>query len=353
MTDENRVERLLGDAFAARAHSAVREDRPVPHFEPDHDTGPGALPPSHHRRTVRWLAPLAAAAAVIAVVAAALVLHGSNAHQKQTPAARLGVTAAFAQADGATYGVGEPIVVTFDHAITDAKPFVKASSVAVDGTHAHGAWYFLKNAAGGLEAHYRLQDYWPAHATVTVRLRLQDVAAGAGLVFTDNAALSFHTGAAHISRVDGATHHMQVSVDGKLARTIAVSVGARGANTLSGTKIVLGKQQTGRLTKKGKYGYSEVIHDLVRLTTSGAPSPTGEYVLAAPFDLFAQGKLNVSQGGTDMSPANAQWFFGISRPGDVVTYTNTGGKTVGLTNGFGDWNVPWSTWQSGGILATH
>jgi len=32
-------------------------------------------------------------------------------------------------------------------------------------------------------------------------------------------------------------------------------------------------------------------------------------------------------------------------PGDVVTYTNTGGQTVQSWNGPGGlWNIPWSEW---------
>ena len=37
--------------------------------------------------------------------------------------------------------------------------------------------------------------------------------------------------------------------------------------------------------------------------------------------------------------------------GDPVTYTNTGGSTVTpVWDGYGDWNVPWATWQAGGVL---
>ena len=38
--------------------------------------------------------------------------------------------------------------------------------------------------------------------------------------------------------------------------------------------------------------------------------------------------------------------------GIPVLATNTGGPTMPSWDGYGDWNLPWSTWQTGGVLPT-
>ena len=50
-----------------------------------------------------------------------------------------------------------------------------------------------------------------------------------------------------------------------------------------------------------------------------------------------------------MSTANAAWLYAHSRVGDVVQYTGTT-KMMTLTNGYGDWNEPFSTYRRGSAL---
>ena len=74
------------------------------------------------------------------------------------------------EGDGKTYGVGMPIIAYFSKKITDASAFEKAVKVTVNGQPAEGAWYFepSQRQESALEAHYRLKDYWPAHASIQV-----------------------------------------------------------------------------------------------------------------------------------------------------------------------------------------
>jgi len=51
--------------------------------------------------------------------------------------------------------------------------------------------------------------------------------------------------------------------------------------------------------------------------------------------------------------ANAKWYYGFAQLGDVLKYSNTGGKPMPSWDGFGDWNVPWPVWQQGGLLKNH
>ena len=48
--------------------------------------------------------------------------------------------------------------------------------------------------------------------------------------------------------------------------------------------------------------------------------------------------------------ADAQKFFGFAQVGDVTVYTHTGGPTMPSWDGYGDWNLSWSTWQAGGAV---
>ncbi len=99
------------------------------------------------------------------------------------------------QSDGRTYGVGMPIIVYLSKTITDGKPFATATKVTVNGAVAAGAWFFRRSgiyAGYPLEAHYRLKDYWPAHATIALDLPIKGLSAGPGLVFNDSLTLKMN-----------------------------------------------------------------------------------------------------------------------------------------------------------------
>ena len=108
--------------------------------------------------------------------------------------------------DGQVWGVGFAVVLWFTVAPTESSGFTKAASVTVNGQPANGAWYWQKSShtfANGkpapIEALYRPQSYWPAHAKIFVNLPLKGVSAGPGLAYDDSLTLNFSTGAAHIS----------------------------------------------------------------------------------------------------------------------------------------------------------
>jgi hypothetical protein len=47
---------------------------------------------------------------------------------------------------------------------------------------------------------------------------------------------------------------------------------------------------------------------------------------------------------------DAQNFYNFAQIGDVATYVNTGGGLMPSWDGYGDWNIPWGTWQQGGVV---
>ena len=258
--------------------------------------------------------------------------------------------------DGALVGVGMPIVLAFDPAPTDAAAFVAAAKVTVDGKPVDGAWWWEKPYADQpVQAHFRMRDYWPANSTVRVDLPIGGLSAGKGLVYRGQlTSLTFKTGDKHVVRINGATEKAVVEVNDKHHRTMKASLGKSATPTYTGTKLVMQKGEyvpvTTQLRPSGAVRMQNTAHtyDLmvdwsVRITSSG------EYLHAAPWNSEI-GRVSTSDGCTNLSVADAKWFYGFARIGDVVIHENTGGSTVPSWDGYADWNVPWSTWQRGGLL---
>ncbi len=254
------------------------------------------------------------------------------------------------QDDGQTYGVGMPIIAYLSKKITDAKLFAKATSVTVNGVPAGGAWYFQKSAiyAGyPLEAHYRTEQYWPAHAKIALALPIKGLSAGTGLTFDDSLTLTMNTGAANITTVDGSTERLTLTTDGAAKFDFPVSLGKASTPTFTGTKVLMEKDKIERMvgTTPGDL-YDLQVPWSVRLTNSG------EFIHAASWNGGNIGQRSTSNGCTNLNVDDAQTYFTFARIGDVAVYTNTGGGPMPVWDGYGDWNLPWSTWKQGGSVAT-
>ena len=152
--------------------------------------------------------------------------------------------------------------------------------------------------------------------------------------------LDYRIGAYHYSRVDADKLRMTVYDDGKVVRRMKVSLGKASTPTYSGTKVVMEKDRIQHMVGPG---YSEDVPWSVRVTTSG------EFVHAAPWNSRI-GQVSTSNGCTNLSVADATWFFNFSRVGDVVQYPSTDGTVMPSWDGYGDWNVAWSVWKAGGQL---
>lgn len=250
-------------------------------------------------------------------------------------------------ADGATYGVGMPVVVYFSKPITDARALQAATRVTVDGKRTAGAWYFERSSAGHgpIEGHLRPQAYWPAHANIHVAIPAQGLAAGRGLAFGNNLSLDFATGAATVSVVDDATHTMTVTRDGKKMMTVPVSLGAQTTPTSRGIKVVMHKGVSICMTGPG---YHECdIKYTEQLTSSG------EYLHSAPWNTAnIRDGHDTSNGCTNLLPNDAARLYKWARVGDIVRYPDASGAPMSMGSGYGDWNVPWSTWLTGGLART-
>jgi lipoprotein-anchoring transpeptidase ErfK/SrfK len=266
------------------------------------------------------------------------------------------------ESDGGVYGVGMPIVAYFSANIGQARDFVKATTVTVNGAPTGGAWYFRTSSqlpGYPLEAHYRPPRYWPGHARITMNMATHGVTAGPGLVFDNSLTLTASTGPADITTVDCRAERMTVTSDGKTQRVMPTSCGKATTPTFTGTKIVMQKgedlprSQTLRpngavrmVSNNPADPYDLIVPWSVRLTNSG------EYAHAASWNGGNIGLRSTSNGCTNLNVTDAQWFYRFSRIGDVLTYRNTAGILMPSWDGFGDWNISWAAWLSGGLLAT-
>ncbi|MBE7187255.1 L,D-transpeptidase [Jatrophihabitans endophyticus] len=365
--NDDELGRLLSGAFDAEARGAVGDDRvpPPPRFA--YDDHPTISDRSSRPLRGRLLLPLSAAAAVVILVGlvVALVGHGSGgSHAAKTaaplagpgpthaspsvPAAGKPVHIKLLNADGSRVGVGMPVIAYFSKKITDGRALQKATSVMVNGTPATADWYFERSAAYKnypYEAHLRTQHYWPAHSVIHVGIAAAGLSAGRGLHFDDSLTLDFRTGAQHIVTVDDRTHRLTFD-DGGRTVSYPVSLGASATPTTRGTKVIMEKGAS--ICMSGP-GYDECgIKYTQRLTYDG------EYLHSAPWNTYnIKHGVDSSNGCTNLLPGDAKKLYRVLRVGDVVNFPNADGPQMQLGGGYGDWNVPWSQWRTGGLVRTH
>jgi lipoprotein-anchoring transpeptidase ErfK/SrfK len=253
----------------------------------------------------------------------------------------------FFPTDGATVGVGLPVVIRFDVPVTDHRSIQKHIKVVSTPAQA-GGFHWISDT----ELHWRPEHYWKAGTQVTVDADIDSVPAGGGVFGQKSRTNHFTIGRSMISKVNTKTDKMKVYRNGKLVRTIPITTGQQPEfTTRSGVKVIVEKDrrhdmnsETIGIDPNGPNGYNlKGVEYAMRLTYSG------EFLHAAPWSVGSQGHSNVSHGCTGMSTENAGWLFNNSMIGDVVEYTGTT-KQMTLTNGIGDWNLPFSQYtQDAGL----
>ena len=313
----------------------------------DGDTVVGALDPASHS----WDSTGALVPGTQYIVTATAVSDGGTTTQNSstftTAAAANVLGVKIAPLEGEVVGVGMPIVVYFSSAVTDEAAVERALTVD-SALPIVGSWHWY----GDKEVHYRPMQYWPAGDVVTLHANLKGVDAGKGVWGTENRTLNFTIGASQISTVNAVTDKMTVVVNGAVVRTMSVSTGRDKYPTTSGIHVVLDKAPSVIMNSatvgipKGNpdYYYETVLWD-VRISWSG------EYVHSAPWSVSEQGRENVSHGCVNASPVDAQWFYNLSRRGDIVVVTGTP-RPLESGNGWTDWNMSWAQWISGSALTT-
>ncbi len=225
--------------------------------------------------------------------------------------------------NGATVGVGQPIIINFPGLVDDsgaAESAIHVSSVPPVA----GKFYWMTPT----QLRWRPLNFWPAHTAITVD-------AGGALS-------SFRTGDALVATADDTTHQLTVTRNGAVEKTIPMSMGmaAGGHQTPNGTYYVQEKMpsvvmdsSTYGVPVNSTYGYKTTVELAVRFDDSG------DFVHSAPWSVGDQGKRDVSHGCINISPSNAKWFFDNFGAGDPIVVKNSSGGTYTRHDGSNDWQL--------------
>jgi lipoprotein-anchoring transpeptidase ErfK/SrfK len=248
---------------------------------------------------------------------------------------------------GETVGVGMPVILTFDVPVTDRKEVERHLTVESKPAQS-GTWHWISDT----EVHYRPKSYWKPGTKVTVDADLNGVNAGNGIYGQEDRRASFRIGDAVIMKIDVAAHQMRVLRNGELLRSIPISAGKPGFTTRSGVKVIIEKFRykdmdaatTGISEGDAEYYNISNVEYAQRVTYSG------EFIHAAPWSVGSQGYANVSHGCIGMSTEAAGWLYSLTKRGDVVDVVGSD-RPMEPTNGYGDWNVPWSDYKAGSALS--
>lgn len=251
-------------------------------------------------------------------------------------------------ADGVQYGVGMPVIAFFSRKIRSAKALQDATKATVDGKPLPGAWYFETSSyykGYPIEGHWRPQNYWPPHSRVHVDIPAKGLSAGRGLAYDDSLTLDFAIGPKNVAVVNDATHRIVVTSDGKKKFDFPVSLGAPSTPTAHGIKVIMEKGVS--ICMSGP-GYHECGVKYTQRLTYG-----GEYLHSAPWNTYnIDHGIDSSNGCTNMHDEDAKKLYGFLEVGDVVIYPNANGPAMQLGMGYGDWNIDWHTWLTGGLVST-
>ncbi|MET7455061.1 Ig-like domain-containing protein [Streptomyces sp. NPDC005574] len=263
----------------------------------------------------------------------------------------------FSPEDGSTVGVGYPVSINFDKAITNKAAVQKGVTVTSSSGQEVVCHWFSANRMD-----CRPDEYWKENSTVTLKLALDGVEGASGVYGVQQKTVTFKTGRNQVSYVDAKTKQMKVTQDGKTIKTIPISAGSPDNTTYEGQMVMSEKFKETRMNGatvgftdddgKGEYDIKDVPH-AIRLTNSGT-FVHGNYWGAK--SIF--GSVNTSHGCVGLSDTKgandpdtaASWFYNHSILGDVVVVKNTGDKTVAPDNGLNGWNMDWAQWKAGSAV---
>jgi lipoprotein-anchoring transpeptidase ErfK/SrfK len=246
--------------------------------------------------------------------------------------------------DDHTYGVAMPVVVEFSPGIKKADRAAVQKRLFVTTQPAQpGVWAWTST---GTQAYYRAPKFWQPGTKLTVRAALGGLPTGSGHYGDRDRSATAKIGRDLEMKVDNASKKMTVVQDGKVLRTIPVSLGRPSKPSVSGTMVVMDKLAStvfDTTDTDGAAGYRTQIEFAQRLTWSG------QYIHSAPWSTGAQGHTNVSHGCVNVSPSNAKWLFDKTLIGDPVVVKGTGDK-LQYGDGWTPWNVSWADFVKGSAL---
>jgi lipoprotein-anchoring transpeptidase ErfK/SrfK len=332
---QGKMKRLVTAIFAAGLVGGLAVNSPSAWADPEVNPDPAAIdaapveqpvpPPPPPPFPMPWDPPPGDPLAAPAPAPQPMVIpEGTPAGQDPTPYTGSPVFAppTFNPTNGSKVGAAKPIYINFARPIADralAQSAVHISSVPP----VPGRFYW----ASDTQLRWRPQDFWPAGTVVNID------AGGTKSSFTVPEQL--------VATIDDSTHQMTVARNGKVEKTIPVSMGMAGGGhtTPNGTYYVLEKfptivmdSSTYGVPVDSANGYKLSVQLAVRIDNSG------NFVHSAPWSVADQGKRNVSHGCINISPDNAKWFYDNFGSGDAIVVKNSKGL-YNQPDGASDWQM--------------
>ncbi|HEY3007764.1 MAG TPA: Ig-like domain-containing protein [Micromonosporaceae bacterium] len=247
--------------------------------------------------------------------------------------------------NGNTYGVAMPVVVEFSPGVPARyRAGVQKRLFVTTLPPQPGVWHWVEN---GTQAYYRAPEYWRPGTRLTVRVGLEGLPMGGGRYGDSDRRAAVTIGSKLALDIDNKTKQMKVYENGKLTRTMPVSLGKPSTPSSSGTMVIMDKQVTTVFDTTAELGpvegYRVDIAYAQRLTWGG------EFIHAAPWSVGDQGHRNVSHGCVNMSTPNATWLFGKTKIGDPVIVRGTEHR-LEQGNGWTAWDMSWAEYIKGSAL---
>ena len=263
----------------------------------------------------------------------------------RTTAATRQLSAVLGPGDNAVVGVGMPITVLLSRPVTShADRLAVLDRLSVTTTPAvAGSWRFMS----GTEIHYRSAAFWQPGTQIALTSDLSYLQLADRVTWGQVGAHTtrYRIGGSLVSTVDLTAYTMTVRQAGKVLRVMKMSAGSAKYPTKGGVHIVLAKVRlqlfdsaTVGIPRSARDGNYKKLPWAVRISNGGA------FVHAQPATLADQGVRNVSHGCINLSPNDAEWFYGITRTGDVVDVVNAVVPPVLSDSGMSDWNIAYDKW---------
>jgi len=243
--------------------------------------------------------------------------------------------------DGQTVGVGMPLIVRFGRFIpSKSRAMVERRMIVRSSPAQIGTWHWVSPT----EVHYRPKSFWRAGTKVAYSVRLAGVPIGDGWYGRSDLTVDLNIGRSFVMTVSNKTKKMTVTQNGKVIKTIPVSLGKPSTPSSSGTMVVIEKKRHtvfDTMAELGpEEGYRTKIDFAQRITWSG------QFIHAAPWSEGVQGKVNVSHGCVNVSEKMGAWLFSHTMMGDPITVSGTG-SPLANGNGWTDWNMSWDAYRKG------
>jgi lipoprotein-anchoring transpeptidase ErfK/SrfK len=247
--------------------------------------------------------------------------------------------------DGREYGVAMPVVVEFVPPVPpDARAEVQRRMFVRTDPPQPGVWHWVEN---GSQAFYRAPEHWQPGTELAVRIALAGHPTGGGRYGDIDRSATATIGDPVRLEIDNRSKTLSVFRDGKLSRTMPVSLGKPSTPSSSGQMVVMSRERQTIFDTFDELGPSEGyrvnIEYAMRLTWGG------EFIHSAPWSVADQGVRNVSHGCVNLAPADARWLFDLAKIGDPVDVAGTE-ERLAPGNGWTAWDLSWEEFVAGSAL---